>query len=935
MRVTALLEWAENPDIGCGLAAVEDAIEKALQPSGWNSQTQSPALLSNLQERGIDPQRFVGRETDLKHLHDCLNSHRKVAIVGMFGLGKTELAIQYARAYKADYPGGVGWFPAATFGEALYKWIEAELDRAPDFRHLEPEQRVLKAWKEWRDFCAQRPALVIVDDVTDYRQQIAPYLPPNEDTAAPFRFVFTSRSAIPTLQPLDLPQLALPAALQLLECLAGTARIQADVATADAVCNRLGAWALPLALTLMGSWLNIDPDRTVADLSRALDEQGLDAPALDRNPDDILTAERGVKAAFAISWAQLNQRSPEGAQLARVLTLFAPVDLPWDLIDTVINTYTQEYVLPARTTAVAPPEPSGLQKLWQSFWRWLQRLFGKRPSPTRPAPPPLHPVNDSLEARGHLLRLNLLECVRRELPTPELFQVDEAGISPAVAVPPNNEGRGGSAVYRLHPLLRELFAEQWPGFDHEHWQLAFALAIAAEAEQVPKQVDVETASQFEPLKAHFALAEAILKKQQKATAATLPSVAERYKVATRQIRAADFRLSYRVMFATRFEQAQKIYDEAKAAAAAGQKNLASQKFAEAIENYQKVVEDTRRALSPHSLPLAGYLNRLAGIFRDLGQYNKGIPLAEEAVQIAEIRQIRPVKLAIYLNNLAILYGEQGRYGEAEPLQLRSLHIREQQFGSDHPDVAQSLNNLAELYRNQGRYHEGESLSLRSLHIREQQLGADHLQVASSLNTLATLYCALGRYDEGVPFALRSLRIREQHLGADHPDVAQSLNNLAELYRPQGRFGEAETLYQRALYIQEQQLGTDHPIVAISLNNLAELYLDQERYIDAETIYLRSLHIREHQLGINHPLFAQSLNNLGGLHHVQRRYGKAEPFYIRATEIFIKTLPAGHPEITGVQNNFAGMIRAALAAGQADQLSDHPTTQGVLRQIQEE
>jgi hypothetical protein len=29
-----------------------------------------------------------------------------------------------------------------------------------------------------------------------------------------------------------------------------------------------------------------------------------------------------------------------------------------------------------------------------------------------------------------------------------------------------------------------------------------------------------------------------------------------------------------------------------------------------------------------------------------------------------------------------------------------------------------------------------------------------------------------------------------------------------------------------------------------------------------------------------------------------------------------------------------MVRAALAAGQADQLSDHPTTQGVLGQLRE-
>jgi len=49
------------------------------------------------------------------------------------------------------------------------------------------------------------------------------------------------------------------------------------------------------------------------------------------------------------------------------------------------------------------------------------------------------------------------------------------------------------------------------------------------------------------------------------------------------------------------------------------------------------------------------------------------------------------------SNLASLYQSQGRYSEAEPLYGRSLSIREQQLGADHPDVATSLNNLAALY----------------------------------------------------------------------------------------------------------------------------------------------------------------------------------------------------------------------------------------------
>jgi tetratricopeptide (TPR) repeat protein len=716
-------------------------------------------------------------------------------------------------------------------------------------RHLDLAQQVTEAWKEWRNFCAQRPALVIVDDVTDYGQQVAPYLPPNDDTAAPFRFVFTSRSDIPNLQTLPLPQLPSAAALQLLERLAGTARIQANVATAEAVCNRLGS--LPLALTLMGSWLNVDPDRTVADLSRALDQQGLDAPALDRAPDDVLTAERGVKAAFAISWAQLNQRSADAAQLARVLTLFAPVDLPWTLIEAVIETYIQEYGLPTPLAPVAQPESR----------RWLLRLWGKRTPPAHSSPPQVYPVNSPLEARGHLLRLNLLECVRQENADPEPPQVTEAGIPPAGASPLNNEGWGGSAVYRLHPLLRELLAEQWPGFDREHWGLAFALGIAAEAEHVPKQVDVETANQFAPLKAHFALAESILKEQQQAIAVTIPSDAERYKIATGKLSTANFRLSSRVMFALRFEQAQKIYDEAKAAAADGKQGLASQKFAEAIEYYQEVVEDARRALLPHSMSLASYLNRLARIFRDLGLYTRGIPLAADAVHIAEIRHIQPVKLASYLNDLALLYRDQGRYEQAEPLFLRALHIREHLLDEAHPDVASSLNNLASLYNSQGRYGDAEPLFLEVLAMSKQLLGEAHPDVATSLNNLASLYNSQGRYGDAEPLFLEALAMRKQLLGEAHPDVASSLNNLAGLYRAQGRYGDAEPRFLEALAMNKQLLGEAHPDVASSLNNLAGLYRAQGRYGDAEPLFLEVLAMNKQLLGEAHPDVANSLNNL--------------------------------------------------------------------------
>jgi tetratricopeptide (TPR) repeat protein len=55
-----------------------------------------------------------------------------------------------------------------------------------------------------------------------------------------------------------------------------------------------------------------------------------------------------------------------------------------------------------------------------------------------------------------------------------------------------------------------------------------------------------------------------------------------------------------------------------------------------------------------------------------------------------------------------VYLSQGKYADAEGLYKRSLAIREEKLGRDHPDVAQTLSNLGILYRNQGKYAEAEA-----------------------------------------------------------------------------------------------------------------------------------------------------------------------------------------------------------------------------------
>jgi hypothetical protein len=65
-----------------------------------------------------------------------------------------------------------------------------------------------------------------------------------------------------------------------------------------------------------------------------------------------------------------------------------------------------------------------------------------------------------------------------------------------------------------------------------------------------------------------------------------------------------------------------------------------------------------------------------------------------------------------------------------------------------------------------------------------------------------------------------------------------------------------------------------------------------------------------------------------------RYPEAEPLYLRALEMFLSRLGENHPNTQKVWSNFIYFLQQAMSAGQDSQLSQHPTTQAMLKQLRE-
>jgi tetratricopeptide (TPR) repeat protein len=154
-------------------------------------------------------------------------------------------------------------------------------------------------------------------------------------------------------------------------------------------------------------------------------------------------------------------------------------------------------------------------------------------------------------------------------------------------------------------------------------------------------------------------------------------------------------------------------------------------------------------------------------------------------------------IANSLTNLGMLYQELGQSQGAEDYLQQAYSVRKSSLGEDHPDTIRSIFNLAIYYAEQGKYERAEELLLLALSRREKVLGTYHPDVAYTLASIGGIYSDLGKYDQARAFYLRAILVLEQMLGPEHIDLARVLTHYAEVLRLTGFSQQAMELEARA------------------------------------------------------------------------------------------------------------------------------------------
>jgi tetratricopeptide (TPR) repeat protein len=207
------------------------------------------------------------------------------------------------------------------------------------------------------------------------------------------------------------------------------------------------------------------------------------------------------------------------------------------------------------------------------------------------------------------------------------------------------------------------------------------------------------------------------------------------------------------------------------------------KYSMAEPLYQHALSIYERQLGPEHPDTAGVLVLLAALYKDQGKYAEAESLFQRALPIQKKNLGEEhFSVATILSHMAALYRQQGKYTEAEALLKQVLSNREQQFGSEHPHTAHTLNRLALIYQHQGKYAEAESLFQRALFIYNQWLGPQNPETLETQLEFATFQQAQGKFQEAVSLYQSVLTNLELNFGPNHPKTMTIRNALAALLR---------------------------------------------------------------------------------------------------------------------------------------------------------
>ena len=847
------------------------ALDRPMQPAGGAGKTaEDPRFpgaippIWNVPARNAD---FTGRGATLELLRDKLAGGGRAVVVaqalyGLGGVGKTQLALEYAHRFMADYD-LVWWVPSERAEET--SGALADLARKMGLKVGDNVAEAAEAALEElrRD---TTPHWLLIFDNADDPKQLEPYLPTGSG-----HVLITSRNQAWThsAEPLEVDVFTRDESVgHLLRHVP-----ELDVADAKRVADALGH--LPLAVEQASAWLEQTgmPARVYVE---QLTTQSTRILALNQPPDYPMP----VVATWNLSFERLKQRSPAAVRLLQLCAFFSPGPISMDLL---YSDEMNESLLPFDETlseklmlgrVIRDISRFALVKVDQGsnslqIHRLVQAVIRSQMSD-----------EEQVEARHEVHKI-LTGARPRQGETDDpanwsTYDIIWPHLGPSIAEECDD------------PRTRQLLID-WVRYQWKHGEFEAGLALA-------RRLEVLWAHRLGPdhqqtLHLQFHIANVLRSQGQFGDARDLDTyVLERQREVLgpdhphslmtanglgADLRAlGDFQESLAADQAT-YESFKEQFGEDYPRTLIAAHNLGcSLRLVGDCFTARRLDEETldrqRQVLGREHPSTLQSVASLALDLRAAGAFRESVDLLRDTWD--KYREVLGDDMTDTLRtaaSLAVSLRKAGEQAEAMTLAQDTYERYKRRYGSGAPDALSCAVNLACDYAATGDMPRALDLVSGVKAAYQAGLGEDHPNTLVAVNNLACYLRSIGRLPEALTLAADTLERMRRKLGENHPLTLSGTVNLANCRGDSGDLEVAETLQRGTVTRLREVLSRDHPDTLVCQANLAVTLRQAGRDSEAEELRATIMTDLSRVLGASHPDSAQ-------LHEWQRINRDLEP-----------------------------------------------------------
>ena len=636
--------------------------------------------------------KFVGRVDAIWALHDSLFHDGTTVlqgtgvVAGTGGLGKTQLAIEYAHRFGSVYAGGVYWVDADRGLTEMITRISTKAGVEIDAKAEEAEQ-VAQLWHGLN--ARNLPCLVVLDNLPE-DVALRPYLA----TTGRVHTIVTTRRQDLDQATVRLPVLSIPESVQLLN--SGERQLGQS---AEPLAERLGG--LPLALELSKSYLNYRRDLSVPSLIEEMQRQG-DVSVLKEFASEYRDQlpsrhELDVVSTFQLSW---QIASDPAREILRVMGELAPTIVPRKLLRIILDLPFQSPLRDELSKGIDDLARLSLVELSSNGDPVAHRLvlaFARHRNAVDHASP--------FDRCGKVL----LEQMERANEAPDASTIRELE-----ALLPHAE-----FLASTNQLSPEDFGSllNFVGIHHQ------TMGRFTAARQALQTALASAEKSFEPGHPSIATRQSNL-----ATVLQDLGQLEEARDLLRQALASDERS---------FEPGHPSIAIDQSCLALVLQDLGQ--LEEARDLLRQALASAEKSFEPGHPSISISQSNLATVLRDLGELKEARDLLRQAMASNE-KSFEPShpSIAIGQSNLAAVLQDLGQLEEARNLLRQALASDEKSFEPGHPSIAIRQSNLAMVLQDLGELEEARDLLRKSYSAFLERLGPDHPKTKTAKTNLDSL-----------------------------------------------------------------------------------------------------------------------------------------------------------------------------------------------------